>query len=454
VESCADHVEREDVVADPNDLLRRARERVESPHASGDCVSRQELAELVNAWVYEHHRRVIELDANYIGKLEQGTIRWMRDPERRAAFRALLGAATDAELGFRRPRRSRTTVDDVDRQQFLRVGLGITAAAAAGKSTIAELVTQTQPTPIPSFVGMTHVADVRRTAKAFEDWDAHYGGGLVREAATAQLCHCARLLNARCSETVRSAMLSAVGYFGHVTAFMALDTHAHEDARRLFGFAQSCAEESEDWQLRAKVLNSLASHAICRQEPDDALTFTELALVRADRLSATERAMLHTVRAHGLGMLGRAHEAMRAVDVADREFSYNRSIKCPPWMASYDLAHHHGETGRALWQTARHGHFADEARDRLQSALDGYRTSAMRARTRSQVKQASLIMATGDPAEATALGMRGLEAAGTLRSRRTLDDLRELRRFAEPHAHRSDVAELRHRIGAVVADRW
>ena len=56
---------------------------------SADCLSRQELAELVNAGIFEHTGRVLELDANYIGKLEQGRIRWPQDPQRRAAFRAV-----------------------------------------------------------------------------------------------------------------------------------------------------------------------------------------------------------------------------------------------------------------------------------------------------------------------------------------------------------------------------
>ena len=34
-------------------------------------------------------------------------------------FRTVLGVTTDAELGFRRPRRSHTTVSDVDHHQFM-----------------------------------------------------------------------------------------------------------------------------------------------------------------------------------------------------------------------------------------------------------------------------------------------------------------------------------------------
>lgn len=69
--------------------------------------------------MYEHtkNHRVIETDANYVGQLERSKIRWPQDPDRRAGFRAVLGVTTDAELGFRRPRRSRTIVSDVERQQ-------------------------------------------------------------------------------------------------------------------------------------------------------------------------------------------------------------------------------------------------------------------------------------------------------------------------------------------------
>lgn len=52
-------------MAEPNDRLRRARERVESPNVTGQPLSRQELAELVNAWVYDDTElnRVIATDA-------------------------------------------------------------------------------------------------------------------------------------------------------------------------------------------------------------------------------------------------------------------------------------------------------------------------------------------------------------------------------------------------------
>jgi hypothetical protein len=62
-------------------------------------MSRQELARAVNAHVLAATGRVVSLDANYIGKLERGAIRWP-DERYRAALCAVLAAPRDADLGF------------------------------------------------------------------------------------------------------------------------------------------------------------------------------------------------------------------------------------------------------------------------------------------------------------------------------------------------------------------
>lgn len=440
-------------MAEPNDRLRRARERVESPNATGEPLSRQELGELVDAWVYENTtpRKVIATDANYVGQLERGRIRWPQDPDRRAGFRAVLSAATDAELGFRRPRRSKSTVADVHRQQFIRATLGAAAATGGGPFAFADLITPAQPTPVPSVVGYAEVAEVRNAAQAFAGWDNRYGSGFLREAVVAQLGYCAELLDARCSEDVRADLFSAVGFLAHVTGWMAFDAYAHDDARRMYQFALYCAEESEDWHLRAKVLSCMARQAIWCGDPDAGLTLIELAMVRSDRLTATERAMLHTDRARALAKLGRVQDAAAAVGLADEEFSHARPANDPVTVHYYDAAVHAGETGRAMWDVAvHHGHFITEARHRLSTAVTAHGEEFARARVMDQIKIASLVMVIGDPAEAAVIGGQALDAASTIRSRRAADFMRELRRFGEPHERLTVVAELAHRIGSVV----
>jgi transcriptional regulator with XRE-family HTH domain len=89
----------------PNVQLRRARLRLPSPVVPGRRMSRQELAEAVNAYVYATTGRRTHLDAGYIGKLERGKHRWPRADHRRG-LRAVLGVATDAEVGLYNMRRS------------------------------------------------------------------------------------------------------------------------------------------------------------------------------------------------------------------------------------------------------------------------------------------------------------------------------------------------------------
>jgi hypothetical protein len=83
----------------PNSALRDARLRQASPSGSGRAMSRQELAEAVNAYLYAETGQVYGVDANHIGKFERGVIRWPAAPVR-TGLRAVLGADFDRDIGF------------------------------------------------------------------------------------------------------------------------------------------------------------------------------------------------------------------------------------------------------------------------------------------------------------------------------------------------------------------
>ncbi|ROO51802.1 hypothetical protein EDC02_6689 [Micromonospora sp. Llam0] len=83
----------------PNELLRAARLALRSPSGSGRPLSRQELADAVITYLYEHAGRRSAVAGHYIGNLERGQTRWP-SAHYRTALRAVLGKATDAELGF------------------------------------------------------------------------------------------------------------------------------------------------------------------------------------------------------------------------------------------------------------------------------------------------------------------------------------------------------------------
>jgi hypothetical protein len=89
----------------PNDLLRRARSGRPSPSGSGQQMSRRELAEAVNSYLFAKTGRVFSIDDKHVGRLERGEFRWP-SAVYREAFRAVLGASRDAELGFYITRRT------------------------------------------------------------------------------------------------------------------------------------------------------------------------------------------------------------------------------------------------------------------------------------------------------------------------------------------------------------
>jgi hypothetical protein len=425
-------------VHEHNELFRQARERIPSRQTPGESLSRQEVAELINQWIFDHAHKVVELDANYIGKLERGLIHW---PQRvyRDALRAVLRVDTDAQLGLYGTRKRSATLDPVNRQQFVRLSGTIMALPWL------DLFTPSTPTPVPAKVTRTEVDQIRSAAAVFSTWDNSHGGGLAREAVFAQLRWSAQLLHADCPATLQPELFAAVAQLSSVAGFMAFDAYAHDDARRVFGFGLECAEQSGNWHLRARLLNMMARQAVWCGQPDDGLTHVETALVRSDRLTATERASLHTLRARALAKLRRVQETFAAVGAADDEFSHANPAVDPPWMAFYDHAQHHGDTGHALFDLSIFGK-KTQAAQRLAYSVAHHGPAYVRSRAISRTKLGSLLMVAGDPRRAAAIGQKALDSAGSLRSRRAADDLWELHRYAGRHPKVIEATELRDRI--------
>ncbi|WP_205629605.1 hypothetical protein [Jiangella muralis] len=452
---------------EPNEQLRLARESTPSADVPGTAMSRQELADRVNALLFERTGRLSELDDNYVGKLERGIIRWPQAAYR-DALRAVLGAATDRDLGFVNTRRLQAAPvlrpaqqqdagpeplggePDVRRQEFLRAAFVGVGGLLTSPSTLLDLLAPLRPSDAPKRVGRSEIEQVRGAADLLVSWGHSHGGAGVREAANAQLRWFGQLLNAQATPEVRVELHEAVGLLGHATAHMAFDACAYDDARQIFKFALACSEEVGSWHLRAKVLSSLARQEIWRGEHDLGLTYAELALVRADCLTATEQAMLHTARARALAKLGRYQDTLRAVGQADDAFAHTAPAGDPPWMGYYDAAQHAGDTGHALFDLTVQGHDT-EAATRLLAAVDGHTAGYVRSRAMSQTKLASLTMAVGDPGEAARIGLAAVTDAGQLHSRRAAMDLAELRTYAGRHAGVPEVAELRHRVTTALA---
>ncbi len=327
------------------------------------------------------------------------------------------------------------TVEPVDRQGFLRVAAATAATVIVSPDRLTQMLSQARTTVNPTRVGAVEIKQIHEAAQLFARWDATYGGGLVRDVVVAQLRVAVAYLKANCSARDRAALQMAVGSLAHTAAFMAFDACAHDDANSMFALALDCAEESGAVNLRAKILSSMARHAIWTGRNHDGLGYVRRAFTEADKLTATERAMLHTTEARVHAKLGDVPATLTSVANADRDFSRCVPGNDPAWMRYYDSAQHAGDTGHALFDIAVHGSFIGEARDRLTAAVDGHADTAARSRTMSTIKLASLVMATGDPDEATTIANQALGRARDLKSQRANEDIAELRRYA----HRAKV---------------
>jgi hypothetical protein len=436
----------------PNDKFRDARERTQSPAHPDECLSRQEVADRANAWIWEHHGKKYDLNKNYVGKIEQGVIRWP-DAVRRAAFRALFKVPKDSELGFvnarARSRRAVVKLDDVKRRHLIEnTALGV-GALALGEAVAAllEALGISEPPPIPRRVGVTDIEHIRSATQVFGSWSSTYGGGLIRDTAMAHLRRSARLLKeAICPEQLRPELFSAVGYLAATAGYLAEDTGAPAQARRVYGFALYCVEQAKEWNLRAEVLSSMAKLEMRAGQPDEGLTLAELALVRADRLTPTYRTLLHTDRSRTLAKMHRVQESLRAIGTADEHFT--DATNDPP--SFYTAARHNQLTGATLADLAMLGRDPGEATHRLTAAAADHAAGQVRSRALCLAKLASLTMATGDPLQAAAIGHQALEVTDSIHSYRAAEELRDLSRYAAAHQRLEEVEHLRQRIATLV----
>ncbi|GAA3040538.1 XRE family transcriptional regulator [Actinokineospora globicatena] len=399
------------------------------------------------------------MDADYVGKLERGVHRWPNKGYR-DALRAALNAATDRELGFFSTRSRAATVetspryreggDDVERQAFLRVLAG-SVASLTFTDPLAEFAARTAGGSSRQ-VGQADVEQVRQLARMFATQDHQYGGQLSSRAVITQLAATAELTDGPFANSgVRTQWFSAVAELADTAAGVCFDAGLHTHAERAFRFGVGCATESGDWAMRAKTLSGLANLSVHLDRTDDALSFAEAALVRADRLTPKVGAMMHTRHARALGLVGasRSQDCRTAVAKAEDLFT-TASDDEPVWLSHYSQAHLDRDTGRALLYLALNGGAHEEAQHRLQTAVAGFPEGHSRGKALAKANLAALMMARDDPHEAVTLGNDALASVGSVRSDRVNDALTRLADAARGHRDVPGVRDLATRVRRTV----
>lgn len=358
------------------------------------------------------------------------------------------GARMGGMLGLNPPVLSERSQSAMERRAFFSLG----GVAALAPTAFVDLLPSDGPNALPKTVRPEDIRQVLAAADTLAGWDNLYGGGGIVGSSSMGLFIWAKgLLATKHPVQLKGDLYTAVGRLSVVMGASAFDAYAHDDATELLRFGTWCAEQGNNWHLRASALNWRARHEIWCGRPDEGLTHAESGLLRSDRLTPREQSMLHNARARAWAKMRNPDEALAAIDRSDRIFGRAREGEDAPWMAYYDDAQHHGDTGHAAFDIAlMRGGSPELAISRLETAIDGHTDAYVRSRALSGTKLATLTMVTGDPQQAVAIANRALDEVGKLRSRRAVTDMDDLTSASARYARRPDVAELRRRITATV----
>ncbi len=369
-------------------------------------MSRQELAEAVNAQVFRaFDGKVTAVDANHIGKWERGVIRWPA-AYYRAALRAILDVATDAELGFVRPRRGNP--DDVDRKRFLRTALGTSAgivvaryfpAAADDPGDLAVAVSG----PTAHYRRMESTVSSKQLAPAVE---AHH-----------------QLTTTIVTTTVRTSTgFGVLAEIAGLSAWLAVDRGDNAMARRRYADAVSHAGRAHHPLLGSYMTASLGQFAVEAGHAKQGVSLLDRAAAQLDKAAPdTARAWLTSLQAVAHATRGDHNATLAALRSAEKLTNRRRTEPHWPWMFTFDQAKAARYQAAAL---ARLGDLraATSAYEAAEPALIGPKPRAL-----AQLGQARLLASAGLVGESCRLAVAALRVGHEYGSERIVARAREVR---------------------------
>ncbi|CRK61809.1 Tetratricopeptide TPR_4 [Alloactinosynnema sp. L-07] len=291
-----------------NESLRAARERLPSRRVPGEAMGRAELAEAVNARLWNTTGKRFDLDARAVARWERGAVRWP-GAHYRAALRHVLGAADDAALGFRCPSPTRTAAIAVGSDLRTSTDLGGILMATADESS--DLLARAEATNVGDLTVEQLHSDVRRTAASYLQVDTlplFARTRAVRDRAFS-------LLDGRQRPDQTRDLYAAAGWSLTLLAWMTTDLGRPDIAEAHCRTAWACAENADHDGLRAWVRATQHTAAFWQNDHQRAARYAADGLAYA---TGSARTFLASAYALDTARLGRTADAREALVVAQR----------------------------------------------------------------------------------------------------------------------------------------
>lgn len=391
-------------MSERNELLRSARESMPSSAAPGEGMSRAELAEEVNAYLYRTTGKVYDLDRHQIARYERGAVRWPCAPYR-SGFRAVLRVSSDVELGFRpsrEPAWQPAACDTAGETGWNPAGVADLARVTTSHDLMSSSRGAVAPAPVPwsgpelteplqcwlrplpassrcrTKLAETEVAAWEEVTSRLRGWSSIAPASVGRKAAVAQLSEFSERLGDVGDGPLGRRAFLACAELAEVVAGMSWDSGLHRQAQRYYVLAVRFAKVAGEDEFAATVLAALARQCYDLGRPDDGLELIQLAQygVRKTR-SALLRSMLATREAWSYAQVGDRQRFDRAVGRAEQYFAEGAVEDERRWVAGFDEAELHGVLG------GRFRDFAQHDPSRARRAQD-YITTALSLRQKSK----------------------------------------------------------------------
>jgi tetratricopeptide (TPR) repeat protein len=312
--------------------------------------------------------------------------------------------ATDAELGFRRPRQA--GADAVDRKTFLKATLGAGAGALLTPNAM-----------------QGSDADLARMLSApttnYRQMESAVPSGQLAPVVEAHLALALGIVNERMRTSAGYQVLSEVA---GLSAWLAVDRGDTASARRRYAEAIDYAERTRHPLLVSYMTASLGAFAVEAGNPRAGLTMIQRAsALVGDDVPDAARAWLESLRAAAHAELGDRPEAATALSRAERLANRSRGELRWPWVFDFDSAK------VARYQAGVLGRLGDVRAASAAYAAAGPALTAAKPRALAQVDHAHVLARGGDVASACALAVEALGAAQAYGSERITNRIRVFR---------------------------
>jgi hypothetical protein len=296
----------------------------------------------------------------------------------------------------------------------------------------------------------------RRTVEALSSaamrlarWDT---SGVTSSAIAVAQREAMLALTLPCPVDLQSDLHAAVGEICHTVGYIAFDQGDLRDARAAYADCLEVAGEAGgtlELSLTHRARQSLGRAQLTpargnNVQPRKALEWTSGGTNA--RLTASERALAHQVKARAYAVLGDHQAVTWAVGLADEEHSQSTPASDPPWVAAGGEAEYLGDTGHALADLALA--YPDTAKqvvrdaDRRLLAAAHHPDAHRRTRLFSRLVAAALSMRYVDAGRAVEIASPAIELAPFAPSAQAAILARQLHHACVPHLHRDDVAWL------------